>query len=740
MTVSLSSLSTTVQGVSTSIGTVSGYATLAAFEGLSTYVLDQSSAISYVGASLCSFVAGISSLSSTTNSLSTGLGNTANYVGVAAFQGLSTTVLGQSTTIRNVSDSLSGFVISLSTLSSSVATVSTTLGFTGYVRWPEFYGLSTTVSSQSVAITTISSGAAIAATTYSSISTVASYMSTVANTFTIGNSSLQYGLGNFMFTGSTLAGGTSNSVSSGVEVAIGFSNMVSSGLGTAFGFCNSVVAVPAATAIGSYAAPRVADALAIAGGYTSTLNNQIVAGSPQTLMVNAFGRTDAADTYTPLIFWANTGASTNSNLAISVVRSNYLMHSVSLDLQGYEGGAGGSAGSGFYRGAYQFFTYWDNTALRSIYICDGVTGTTATLSNTLTPVTTTNKLTGAPTVTATVFASTVTSNVAGNYAVAVKSSAATATNWLARLNVGELASMGIPSPIWGMFRNKATLTGFTEFVGPNVNATLLWKYPLSSSNFVLGTPVIDSQNNIYVTDRNTLRSLTSNGTLRWSRAASVGNEMNTPAFVTDTRIVIVGGGGTSANRCQLINSATGLQIGSNYTNVNVGSFYPPVTYSNNIYVASRLSISLQSNLIISLNSNLSTNWTVSTASNNYAPATDGIRLYTTNWDGTAYARSLVDGSIIWQSVFLGITSNGLVGNTYAGLSPTIDSNNSILYCPIEPTTTTGGIAALNAATGAVLWSNIYTIAIPQCSPTVVANRHCIYYSIIIRSKSIYARI
>jgi outer membrane protein assembly factor BamB len=513
VTVSLSSLSTTVQGLSTSIGTVSGYATLAAYEGLSTYVLVQSSVIDSVNASLCSFVANISSLSSSAALVSTNFGNTSQYVGIVDFQWLSTYVLDQSTTIRNVSDSLSGFVISLSSLSSSVASVSTSLS--GFARWPEFYGLSTTVLGQSISITNISSAAAILIPMYSSISTVTTYMSTAVNTFGIGNSMLKYGPGNITNIGSTLAGGTSNNVSQAVEVAIGFGNRVLSGNGTAIGFCNAVTGV-AATAIGSYAAPRVADALTIAGGYTTALNGAVVGGSPQTFMVNSFGRTTAAGTYAPLAYWANTAMSTNSNLALSVINDNYLMQSVSLDLQGYEGDGGGSAGGGFYRGAYQFLTYWDNTSARNIYICDGVTGATSTLSTTLTAAVATNRLNGTPTVTATVFANTITANSAGTYAVAVRSSSATATNWLARLTIGELATSELTLGVWPMDYYNSYQNARTKSVGPlSAFPTVVWGVGFNAVPFG-GPALIDNSGNIYVTNNGKITKLSPDGTSNWT--------------------------------------------------------------------------------------------------------------------------------------------------------------------------------------------------------------------------------
>ncbi len=700
--VNLSTLSTTTQGISTSIGIVGGYADLAQFQGLSTYVLGQSTTIDQVNRSLCSQIVNLSSLSSYAVNLSTNLSNTANYVSLTSFQGLSTYVLGQSTTIRGISDSLSTAVISLSSLSTAVQGISSVLGSWNFASVGAFNGLSSYVLTQSTAISGLADGASSAAIIVAGISAVTLQMSTATNTFNILNSSLRYGTGNIINSvASTFTGGTSNSLISPLGVAIGYSNRVSSvGGATAIGFCNMAIAANSFAA-GTYVQTRTVDSFTIASGYNVPQNNFIFGGNPQTFMVNGFGRTAAADTYTPLVCWADNAMSTSSNVIVPVIFSNYVMHSVDMQITGYEVPTGATPANGFYAGDYQFFTYWDNTASRSLYICDGVTGATSTLSTTLTAIVATNKLGGAPAVTATVFASTIQAGAQGVYAVAIKSSGANATNWMARLRVGELSSSGIPLGIWPIDYYNPQLNTRTNVVGPlSASPTTVW-----TVNLLIpfgGSPLIDNANNIYVINGGNFTKILPNGTTIWTIVGAATSE--NACFTYDK--CIVAGYSQALIKYGSYESASAPSQTWQYDNFNsartdkLSIQQAPIVDENNIiYIRGVDSngVGARINNIAAVNSNGSGLWIYDVTPNNSVIGNIAVGncnfVYFARSNGSLFAIDKTTGLLAWTGL------SNLIGGT-GHTSPPVVGSDGTVYQHGSPNI----VYAVNGQTGTTLWS------------------------------------
>ncbi len=445
--VNLSSLSSYVITLSTLAGSGGGgggggggsYATRTEFEGLSTTVLGQSTQLGNISLSLSASIVNLSSLSSYVLTLSTSVGG--GFTSIGAYQGLSTYVLGQSTTIRNVSDSLCTNVANLSSLSSYVLTLSTIAGSTNYVTLPAFQGLSTYVLGQSTQIGNIDSNIC---TSIVAFSTLSSYVAVLSTTFGIstnvyvGNSSnLTYGAGNVAGAVGAAAGGANNSVTASNATAIGERNSATATAAAAFGYSTTVTA-PAAFAVGQYAVGRIPSAFTCAGGALSTSGGLMVAGSAQTYIYNLFGMTATCNVYAPLGYFSNLAPATlQSNVPITVAGGGgYLMQTVDVRLTGYETPVGSVGGNGIYFSRHQFNAYWDNTISRNLYICDasGVASNSSNILSTLTvPI---NKLDGAPTITAIVYP---TASPA-SWALAVRASSSNTINWLAQITSGELLS------------------------------------------------------------------------------------------------------------------------------------------------------------------------------------------------------------------------------------------------------------------------------------------------------------
>ena len=441
----LSSLSSYVIELSTLAGNGTGlgsFATNDEFIGLSTYVLGQSTQLGDISLSLCTSIANLSSLSSSVNNLSTTIG--AGFVTFAVFQGLSSYVLGQSTTIRSISDSLSTGIFNLSSLSSYVISLSTNLGNEQYSLLPHIQTLSITVLTQSTQISGVGSSLCTSVVQYSTLSSYVALLSTTfgvsTNIYTGNTSNLLYGIGNTASASGSAAGGSFNIASTSNSIALGERNVATGTAAAAFGFSTSAT-VDACLTLGQYAVGRVPGSINIAGGALSTSAGLFVSGSAQTSLYNLFGMTTNCNVFTPLGYFSNVGLTTiQSNIPIRVINTTgYLMQSIDMRLTGYEMqmGAGGVAGNGFYFGRYQFNIYWDNTTSRTLYVCD-YNGITSNGSNTLTPITTAiNKMNGAPTITALINSSNPSPGI-GVWSLSVRAASSNTINWLAQVNAGEV--------------------------------------------------------------------------------------------------------------------------------------------------------------------------------------------------------------------------------------------------------------------------------------------------------------
>jgi hypothetical protein len=193
---------------------------------------------------------------------------------------------------------------------------------------------------------------------------------------------------------------------------------------------------------GQFAKPRIASAIGFAnGGFIDTTTSTVL-GSAQTQIFNMYAQTNSTPVGSFCNFlYQSTIGTPGFGIPISVETSSFFMNTVNMSVTGYERApaTGAVAGDGIFYGQYRFHVYWDNN--RALSFCD-VNGTTAATntSTVLSTISFTNKLAGTPLIEVACFISTTGTlpNLAGFYALRVKSGGINPTNWLAQMNVGEL--------------------------------------------------------------------------------------------------------------------------------------------------------------------------------------------------------------------------------------------------------------------------------------------------------------
>jgi hypothetical protein len=435
-----SQISTITNQVNTFSTLVSGFSsaiTATQFQGLSTYVLGQSTTIRNISDSLSTNWSNTSNVSSYVISLSTSVGTRIDGIGgggfvtTAQFEGLSTFVLGQSTTIRNVSDSLSTNWRNTSNVSTFVVSLSTSVG-------TRIDGLGgggiTSVNSQTGPAITIQAGTNITISNPSA--DVIQINASGGGGGTTISTNILFGTGNFIAAANTIVGGQSNisfANRSGVfgsnnligatasnSFACGENNIVAGANNVVFGTQNNFdegvensiivgrnnyTSAAGTLTVGHYAKSRVPGSITNAGIGPLYDGINVLTGFCQTYITTLLSKTSFAIQSNSFTYFLDKINTTGSNIRFGNdgTNANFLT-GVKLDIYGYEGkDFPGLAGDGVFYATYEYALYRDNTLSETYYICDIIanTRTQATASPTSVLITasrTVNFLRGTPTV------------------------------------------------------------------------------------------------------------------------------------------------------------------------------------------------------------------------------------------------------------------------------------------------------------------------------------------------------
>jgi hypothetical protein len=241
-----SNVSTYVVSLSTSVGQRfdaggGGAVSQAEFDGLSTFVLGQSTTIRDISDSLSTNWSNTSNVSSYVVSLSTSVGQRFDSgVSHAEFDGLSTFVLGQSTTIRDISDSLSTNWSNLSTLSSLVQSISTTAGTGGGGGTTNVLGTISAASQvwfgSNASMSTVEISLDLNVGNQNTIDSSALYSATIgSNNRVSGTGCIATGLDNWASSLGASAAGFSSFAGSSAALATGWSTVAIAAAATAMG-------------------------------------------------------------------------------------------------------------------------------------------------------------------------------------------------------------------------------------------------------------------------------------------------------------------------------------------------------------------------------------------------------------------------------------------------------------------------------------------------------------------------